>query len=367
MSNANKYRCAAGGEWKHLNDFYKSQHKRARYNNHGNSGMVCKEHSQPVRSEITCCLCNETKPINEFSGNERRSDDPRCQRCVAWDTEQEYGVTPIPLATGHRSAEEPDPRNWVEPKLTSEFFEPKDIRGAPITGPEGLGLQRSESTDRAFSQVVGNSTRASASSETSSVVNENMSAILNHTTFPPHLRHLGEAGNHQNTRIERTTIDGDSVSESSNSAAGTRTVAKTLPPHLLHRQKPGQSSGESTTGSLSTATTLRKEREDNAASIKVEFNVWDSTGQHHRATKIPTVASSSASMASSSGMSSGLIGDWDDAPPAPMPQPESRGKGKWPKASELRFSQAELKQQQQLLGRSPYEMPEDAQRSKNRN
>jgi hypothetical protein len=94
----------------------------------------------------------------------------------------------------------------------------------------------------------------------------------------------------------------------------------------------------STTGSLSTATTLRKEQEEIAASRKIDFNAWDSKGLRHRATKNPTVASSSASVTSTSGktdQNSNLIGNWDDVPTAPMPQPQSRGNGKWPKASEV--------------------------------
>jgi hypothetical protein len=80
MSNANakKYRCAVGGEWKDLGDFYKSQHKRAKHNNHKNSGMICKEHSQPVRAEITCSVCDRARPIECYSNNERKSDDPVC-------------------------------------------------------------------------------------------------------------------------------------------------------------------------------------------------------------------------------------------------------------------------------------------------
>ncbi|GKU02228.1 stc1 protein [Fusarium langsethiae] len=352
MPKANEYRCSTGGEWKDLAAFSKSQQKRAKLGNRENSGMICMEHSQPVRCEITCVVCNRDRPIEEYSHNERKSDDPRCQQCVAWDTEQEYGVVPIPLATGHHSVEEPKLKEYSAPTNTADFFEPETIPGAPITGPEGLGLQPTESVARAFSQVVGNAETSArvttvSCSETSSIANENKSTTSSH--LPPHLR--GRIANdalsvtssrdtdvspHLQALLGKMVIDGGSLAESSNGMASHTVVGMKLPPHLQGRKKPEQSSEArtpgmdgSTTGSISTATTLRKDQEEITASRKINFNAWDSKGIQHRAIKNPTVASSSASVVSSSGKTdqdSNLIGDWDDIPVAPMPQ--TRGNSK---------------------------------------
>ncbi|KAJ4007200.1 hypothetical protein NW752_007821 [Fusarium irregulare] len=305
----NQYRCAVGGEWKDISEFSRSQQRRARPNNRENSGMICLAHSQPSRAEITCTVCCRTRPIDQYSNNERKSDNPRCQQCVAWDTDQEHGVTPIPLATGHVSIEEDALKRYKEPTSCSEFFT-HEIPAAPITGPEALGLRSSESTNRAFAQVVGSSSSARVASETSSVVNETMSVTSSRvtTTFPPHLR----------ARMEKSALEGKSASEENSKSAATTSSqsVKMLPPHL-RKSKLEQSSEAD---SVSTATTMRKEKEETATSKKILYNAWDSKGVQHRVTKDPTVASSSASVsaASTSGETESL----------------GRGNSKWPKASE---------------------------------
>lgn len=244
---------------------------------------------------------------------------------MAWDTDQEHGVTPIPLATGHVSIEEDALKRYKEPTSCSEFFTHEipavsrsqealirvtDMMQAPITGPEALGLQSSESTNRAFAQVVGSSTSARVASETSSVVNETMSVTSSRvtTTFPPHLK----------ARMEKLALEGKSASEENSKPTATTSSqsVKMLPPHL-RKSKLEQSSEAD---SVSTATTMRKEKEETAAPKKILYNAWDSKGVQHRVTKDPTVASSSASIsaASTSGETESL----------------GRGNGKWPKASE---------------------------------
>ena len=74
----NQYRCAVGGEWKDISEFSRSQQRRARPNNRENSGMICLAHSQPSRAEITCTVCCRTRPIDQYSNNERKSDNPVC-------------------------------------------------------------------------------------------------------------------------------------------------------------------------------------------------------------------------------------------------------------------------------------------------
>jgi len=183
---------------------------------------------------------------------------------------------------------------------------------APITGPEALGLQSSESTNRAYAQVIGNSAAARVASETSSVVNETMSVTSSRatTTFPPHLK----------ARLEKMTMGGNSASGESSKAATSNQSVKMLPPHLNKpkpKPEPEQSSEVGTADSVSTATTLRKEKET-AASNKIIYNAWDPKGIQHRVTKDFTVASSSASAASTSGET----------------ESQGRGNSKWPKASE---------------------------------
>ncbi|KAL6915706.1 hypothetical protein ACHAPO_008132 [Fusarium lateritium] len=388
MPKANEYRCSVGGEWKILNAFSKSQQRQGKLNDRANSRMICMEHSQPVRAELTCAVCDRARVIDEFSSAERKKDDPRCRQCVAWDEEQEHGVVPIQLATGHVSIEEPALRDYSAPTSTAAFFEPETLPGAPITSPQSLGLVPNETMNRAFFQVVGtpqgNASSAIGNSETSapvttashsetaSVVNENRSTVSG--CLPPHLRgrlatHTSSATASQiadplpelHTLLNKSlTMDQGPLTKS---VTSTTTVGMTLPPHLLGKKKREQSSEASnsgvegsTTGSISTATTLRKEQEEITASRRINFNAWDSQGAQHRASKNPTVTSSTASVASSSSKTyqdSNLIGNWDevaDVPVAPMPQ--TRGGGsKWPKASELRFTQAELRLQERTLVR----------------
>ncbi|CAG7565179.1 unnamed protein product [Fusarium equiseti] len=322
-NRSNQYRCAVGGEWKDISEFSRSQQRRARNNNRESSGMVCLAHSQPSRAEVTCTVCCRTRPIEQYSNNERKSENPRCQQCVAWDTDQEHGVTPIPLATGHVSIEEDALEKYREPVSCSEFFK-HEIPEAPITGPEALGLQSSESTNRAYAQVIGNSAtaRVTTTSETSSVVNETMSVTSSRatTTFPPHLK----------ARLEKMRLGGNSASEESSKAVTSNQSVNMLPPHL-HKPKPKpepepeQSSEVGTADSVSTATTLRKEKET-AASNKTTYNAWDPKGVQHRVTKDFTVASSSASAASTSGET----------------ESQGRGNSKWPKASEASDQKLEI-------------------------
>ncbi|KAG8673574.1 hypothetical protein FPOAC2_07021 [Fusarium poae] len=377
MPKANEYRCSVGGEWKGLDAFSKNQQKRGKLGDRKNSGMICMEHSQPVRSEITCTVCVRVRPIENYSITERKSDNPRCEQCVAWDVYQEHGVVPIQLATGHVSIEEPALRDYSAPTDTADFFEPEALPGAPISGPESLGLPPGETTNRAFLHVVGNNSPGIGNSETSaqvttasysetaSVVNETKSTTS--SRLPPHLRgrvaDTSSVTSNKNadplpelhTLLNKSlTMGNGSVAKSTTS---TTTVGMTLPPHLQGKKKRAECSevGGSTTGSISTATTLRKDQEEIIASRKINYNAWDSQGAHHRASKNPTEASSTASVTSSSSKTDqdpNLIGDWDNVPDLPVAQmPQTRGNSKWPKASELRFSQAELRLQERTLVR----------------
>ncbi|SPJ81600.1 uncharacterized protein FTOL_09005 [Fusarium torulosum] len=372
------YRCAAGGEMKPLAAYTASQQRRAKGNNRQNSGMVCKEHAQPAGLERYCHVCLRTLPIHKFSGNSRNDDEPRCIQCTAWDTDAEPGVTPIPLATGHVSVEENIALKWKEPTNTADFFEKDDLPMAPITGPEGLDLPASESVNKLFTQVVGNSSRSTrtsttmpTASETSSTAGEYMSTTS--SRVPPHLKGLLPS-------LGALTVDDQSISAKSNEVQPTNVGSTTnqLPPHLSNKKKPQQESGGSITGSISTATTLRNEKKEVATTRQITFNAWDNGGQKHRAIKNPTVMSSSTSAASAAGEDhtgsnaigetengSNIVGDWDNIPPAPEPQ--VRKGGKWPKSSEVRISQAELRERQRLQDERQKFNPDDDRERRRKN
>ncbi|KIL88817.1 hypothetical protein FAVG1_08066 [Fusarium avenaceum] len=368
------YRCAAGGEMKPLAAYTASQQRRAKSNNRQNSGMICKEHSQPAGLERHCHVCLRTLPIHKFSYNSRNDDEPRCIQCTAWDTDAEPGVTPIPLATGHVSVEENIKIRWKEPIDTADFFEKEDLPMAPITGPEALDLPPSESVNRIFTQVVGNSSRSTrtstampTASETSSTAGEHMSTTS--SRVPPHLKGLLP-------NLGALSVDDQSVSAKSNDVQPKNVGSTTnkLPPHLANKKKPLQESGGSITGSISTATTLRNEKEEVTTTRQISFNAWGNDGQKHRAIKNPTVMSSSISTESVTGENqsdsnaigeaetgSNIVGDWDDIPPAPEPQ--VRKGSKWPKSSELRISQAELRERERLGDeRQKFDPDDDRQR-----
>ncbi|KAM0234391.1 hypothetical protein ACHAP5_010079 [Fusarium lateritium] len=357
------YRCAAGGEMKPLTAFTASQQRRARGNDRQNSGMVCKEHAQPSGLERYCHVCTRTLPIHKFSRNSRNDDEPRCIQCTAWDADAEPSVTPIPLATGHVSVEESVVSKWKEPTHTAEFFEKDDLPMAPITGPEGLDLPATESVNKLFTQVVGKScsVRTSATvptaSETSSTVGDHMSTTS--SRIPPHLKALMP-------RLGALTVDDQSVKSNEQQ---TNAIMSQLPRHLRESGGSGSGSG-SITGSISTATTVRNEKMEATTSRQIAFNSWDSDGRKHRTIKSPTVMSSSASVESASATGgtengSNIVGDWGGIPPAPEPQ--VRKGGKWPKSSELRISQAELKERERQQDERQKFNPDDDDQRRRKN
>lgn len=176
-------------------------------------------------------------------------------------------------------------------------------------------------------------------SETSSTAGEHMSTTS--SRVPPHLKGLLP-------NLEALSVDDQSVSAKSNEVQPKNVGSTTnkLPPHLANKKKPLQESGGSITGSISTATTLRNEKEEITTTRQITFNAWGNDGQKHRAIKNPTVMSSSTTTESATGENqsdsnaigetetgSNIVGDWDDIPPAPEPQ--VRKGGKWPKSSEV--------------------------------
>ncbi|KAG5747523.1 hypothetical protein H9Q69_003138 [Fusarium xylarioides] len=363
MSNSNKggykpFRCAAGNEWKPWDMFSKAQQRNTRFlidSNRKvdpeNTGMICKEHNSTPVLEHGCVGCNRRLPYAAFSLNQRRLEDWRCIQCVAWDTVAEPSVTPIPKATGHISVEEEEmmSRGYLAPIEVAQFFEEDDLPGAPITSPESLGLDPNNEDDnkvfnevvRGSSQAIHSSTTRTYASTTSSVAGDNMSTTSSRATLPPHLHNLLPE------RLTSMSIGEGSVS--SNPKVVLPQVsqkASDLPPHLRGVKIAQRTATSSITGSVSTATTLRKDKEEEAAARKITFNAWDPMGQRHTASKNPTVMSSSASEVSTtedSDQGAKLTDGWDDIPP--MKEVSTRREDRWGYGKENRLTQTSNKWQ----------------------
>lgn len=251
-----------------------------------------------------------------------------CERCTAWTETQEPNVTPAPLETGHVSIEEQNQDIWVRDFANADFFDDTDLPRAPVTGLEGLGLTDLESTadgtraNQILSEVLTRDGSASASTatrslvggDTASVADEAMSTV---TRLPPHLA--------------------DKVSTKANSIVSTSVATSNL---KHHHELPPHLRGP---GSISTASTVRKDREEAARARQVTYNAWDPSGKKHQAIKNPTVMSSSGASALSSADKSeysnpNLVGDWSDVSGALTAEPATRGgKSKWPKSSEVSY------------------------------
>ncbi|PNP86211.1 hypothetical protein FNYG_00439 [Fusarium nygamai] len=311
-----------------------------------NTGMICKEHSSTPVLEHDCAACHRRLPYAAFSKAQRRVEDWRCTQCVGWDVVAEPSVIPMPKATGHISVEEEDmmSRGYLAPVEVAEFFEEDDLPGAPITSPESLGLDPNNEDDnkifnevvRGSSQAIHSSTTRTYASTTSSVAGDNMSTTSSRATLPPHLQNLLPE------RLASMSIGEGSVS--SNPKVVLPQVsqkASDLPPHLRGLKIAQRTATSSTTGSVSTATTLRKDKEEEAAARKITFNAWDPMGQRHTASKNPTVMSSSASEVSTTGDSdqgAKLADGWNDIPP--MKEVSTRHEDRWGDGKENRLTQA---------------------------
>ncbi|KAJ9418246.1 hypothetical protein FOXG_21264 [Fusarium oxysporum f. sp. lycopersici 4287] len=355
-----QFRCASGNEWKPLNMFSKAQQRNTRFLidsgrkvDPENTGMICKEHNSTPALEHGCVGCDRTLPYDAFSLNQRRLEDWRCLQCVAWDTVAEPSVVPIPKATGHVSVEEEEmmSQGYLAPVEVAQFFDEDDLPGAPITSPESLGLDPNNEDDnkvfnevvRGSSQTIHSSTTRNFASTTSSVAGDNMSTTSSRATLPPHLQRLLPE------RLASLSIDEDSVSSSSKVVLPqVSQMASDFPPHLRGLKIAQRAATSSTTGSVSTATTLRKDQEEAAAARKITFNAWDPMGQRHTASKNPTVMSSSASEVSTteeSDQGAKIADGWDDIPP--MKEASTRREDKWGNGKQNRISQADLRRQQQ--------------------
>ncbi|RSL69997.1 hypothetical protein CEP54_001964 [Fusarium duplospermum] len=352
-----RFRCKVGGEWKPLSDFSNNQQKNVKWQlengenvDPAHCGMICKEHSAGNKLEYRCEVCDLIKPREHFSKAALRREEIICERCTAWTETQEPGVTPSPLETGHVSVEEENEGVWVRDFANADFFGDTNLPRAPVTGLSGLGLTELESTadgtraNQILSEVLtrdgSTSSQSLVGGDTASVADEAMSTI---TRLPPHL--AGKVSTKANSVVSSVAT--------SNLKQHTE-----LPPHLRGA------------GSISTASTVRKDREEATKARQVQYNAWDPTGKKHQAIKNPTVMSSSGASALSSADKSeysnpNLIGDWSDVSGALDAEPATRGgSSKWPKSSELRIPQSEIKKQPALVPTKAKNLDPEADRQR---
>ncbi|KAH7165456.1 hypothetical protein EDB81DRAFT_253668 [Dactylonectria macrodidyma] len=334
------YRCKVGGEWKPLDAFSGNQQKLIQRSNPNpaHSGMTCREHTSKCRTEIKCEVCLLIKPKDQFSKSSLKGDEYVCKRCIAWTETQEPSVTPHPLETGHISAEEVHVDVWQQKSFddNAEFFADDDLPKAPITDLDTLGLadldiygDKDKVGSETLSRLLGNGEpRGKSITDTASVSGE---SVTTSRALPPHLAMRSTAS----VSAAKSTAGASTTTKDSRASSS-------LPPHLRNKAPENSSAG-----SISTATTVRKDREEREAARRIPFNAWGPNGQQYQGIKDPTVStlSSRASETSASTTNSSKSKVMGDRGSAPNSSPQTRGKGNWPKASECRIPQSELKKQ----------------------
>ncbi|EFY99344.1 Stc1 domain protein [Metarhizium robertsii] len=382
------YRCKVGGEWKPLQFFSKNQQQLLQRQTSlrgdvdaANSGMTCIEHSVGFRGEIRCELCGLIKPIDMFSKSMRRSDDPTCLQCTAWQEIQEPGVTPMPLQTGHRSVEEnkgDSKRRFTE---STDFF-PDLMPQVPITALSSLGVcdiatsgRISPESGRKQAQPGGPSSSRGPSSVVSAPV-----SVASSGTVPPHLESivgqlmqndgLRKPGNPENRSPESissigpvniqgrpaenqilSVVGSEVGSEMEGSDAGkTRrsNLHSQLPPHLQGKipnmgsratlfqyAVPGTSSQGSDARTISTATTMRSEQDTGHTKTRVPYNAWDNAGKLHEAIKSHTASEGGTASTASDvpAQDPSASGQWESVPATKKGWPKT--KNNWHTAPRL--------------------------------
>lgn len=158
------------------------------------------------------------------------------------------------------------------------------------------------------------------------------------TALPPHLRSAAASAQ---VKKQATTSDAsDNLSQMSGYSGSSFAASQATRDRSLQwgqgRSGSSYQSGLGSSASISTATTVREGKAQEAKLRQIPYNAWDPKGKKHAIIKEPTVASSGASSASTNDRHV-------DSDPmnqskwltTPVPEPECRGNGKWPKASEV--------------------------------
>ncbi|KAF7554788.1 hypothetical protein G7Z17_g2682 [Cylindrodendrum hubeiense] len=309
------FRCKVGGEWKPLNAFSANQQKLIQRNIEGkrkidaaHSGMTCRDHTSKSRCELRCEVCGLIKSKDQFSKNSLKHE------------EYEPTVTPAPLETGHISIEEENVDVWQHNfDDNADFFEDDGLPQYMV--------------------------------ETASVSGE---SVYTSSTLPPHL-----------ARLLRPSATGPKSTSGASEVTQKSRTSSTLPPHLRNSAPQNSSAG-----SISTATTVRKDKEEREKSRLIPFNAWGPTGIQYQGIKEPTDSSISSATSDKPGSNANIhddpnvIGEWDSAP---VEEPQPRGNGRWPKASESRIPQSELKKQPVLTHTKSRHIDPDIDRQRRMN
>ncbi|KAI9155413.1 hypothetical protein HJFPF1_07996 [Paramyrothecium foliicola] len=289
-----RFRCKIGLEWKPLDAFSNNQRRlvqneldAGRRVDASRSGMVCREHSANMTQQIQCEKCDRFRDRKDFSKSSLRNEVYQCITCVAWVETQEAGVTPAPLPTGHVSAEEEGQDLWKDRATYSgELFGEDTLPQAPISALSALGLNDEDQEKIGPDFDINSVIRQAASVSTTASRGTSASEL------PPHLRSWSET-----TSIASDT-DGSENMSTRSGAPGVQARGTTqLPPHLRGKLSSASSSvagspsvNYQSTGSTSTATTLRERGQDSDRA----YNTWDPTGVRHRRAQTPSSSNSTS-------------------------------------------------------------------------
>ncbi|RPA97140.1 hypothetical protein L873DRAFT_1771828 [Choiromyces venosus 120613-1] len=87
----------------------------------GSVKVTCKDCTTQQTTELTCCVCSSTKPLDAFAKNQRKiPDQARCKDCVNRDLETELDF--LPSSEGSEGFSEPDSDfdDWETPSVPAK-------------------------------------------------------------------------------------------------------------------------------------------------------------------------------------------------------------------------------------------------------
>ncbi|PUU74389.1 Stc1 domain-domain-containing protein [Tuber borchii] len=100
--------------------------------------VTCKDCTAQQTTELTCCVCSVTKPLNGFAKSQRKNpDQARCIDCVNKDLETEPNIAPSSDESGSADFSEPDSDfdDWETPTPPTKFTPKKPSPSAAIAKP----------------------------------------------------------------------------------------------------------------------------------------------------------------------------------------------------------------------------------------
>ncbi|KAG9256631.1 uncharacterized protein F5Z01DRAFT_671881 [Emericellopsis atlantica] len=204
--------------------------------------------------EISCDQCGLVLPYDQFSKQQRKMDDPCCKRCVAWTETQE---PEIPSSWGGSETV------WNEQSLAPLA----SVTNRSSVGAEDRGKDPVDERDDRVSNAGFQNYAGSTASVSSAPARK----------LPPHLQ----------SRVKSnapSTAGSVASSEAGGAITSTATSQQRLPPHL-------RSMGAS---SISTATTVRKEKDDIKNWNSQTYNAYGPNGESQQRVRQPSTAASAS-------------------------------------------------------------------------